>query len=224
MYATVGGGRQMKILVLGPQDRNRRIIEFLESQDNTVMRRTEEVTIDFLKENNIEFIISSGYAPIIKEPIISEYQKKIINLHNSHLPYGQGIFPNFWSFFEGTPKGVTIHFINAGIDTGEIIFQKEVPFSRDDTLKTSHDKLMEELEKLFFDKWNDLIAGNYELHSHKELKDKVRYHSRLESERFMDFLPKKWDTPVAEVEEMGAEASMSKQFWEHYDREICELG
>ncbi len=213
----------MKILILGPYGRNKKIIEFLESQNNSVIRRTGEITLDFLKEKNIDFIISSGYAPIVKEPIISAYKSRIINLHNSHLPYGRGIFPNFWSFFEGTQKGVTIHFMNEGIDTGEIIFQKEVSFSNDHTLKTSHDKLMIELEQLFFEKWNDLIKGNYELIDQKHLNSKARYHSRLESERFMDLLPEKWDTPVVEVEEMGAEFSFSGQFWEKYDSEIQEL-
>ncbi len=210
----------MKIIVLGPEERNKKIIEFLESRKQSVMRETEEVTLDFLKENNIDFIISSGYAPIVKEPIISAYKNRIINLHNSYLPYGKGIFPNFWSFFEGTPKGVTIHFINEGIDTGELIFQREVAFSSDDTLKTTHNKLMAELENLFFEKWDDLMDGNYVLTDQGDLKVNVRYHSRLESERLMDFLPDKWDTPVTAIEEMGAEVYLSKQFWEKYDGEI----
>ena len=132
----------MKILLLGPVRRNANIKNFLTSHGNDVSISTAEITLEQLEKGNVDWVISSGYAPIIKEPIILKYKNRIINLHNSLLPYGKGIYPNLWSFIEGTPSGVSIHYIDSDIDTGDIIVQKEVVFSTDDTLKTSHDKLM----------------------------------------------------------------------------------
>ncbi len=62
------------------------------------------------------------------------YNQKIsiINLHISFLPWNRGAHPNFWSFYDDTPKGVTIHLIDEGIDTGAIIYQKEITFDRNE--------------------------------------------------------------------------------------------
>jgi len=214
----------MNILLLGPDSRNKRIKEFLLEQNHIVISTTEEITLEFLEKQKIDFIISSGYAPIIKGPIISEYQHRIINLHISYLPYGKGIYPSFWSFFERTPKGVSIHFIDKGIDTGNIIFQKEVSFSKDDTLKTSHEKLMAELEALFIEKWDEIENEDFKLVPQKELGIKVNYHNRIDSERWIELLPERWDTLIRDVEEIGAEFSLSELFWGKYDREILATG
>ena len=44
----------------------------------------------------------------------------------SFLPYNRGSHPNFWSFIDDTPKGITIHEIDEGADTGNIVFQKKI--------------------------------------------------------------------------------------------------
>lgn len=46
-----------------------------------------------------------------------------MNLHISYLPWNKGADPNFWSCIDGTPAGVTLHHIDAGVDTGDIIAQ-----------------------------------------------------------------------------------------------------
>jgi methionyl-tRNA formyltransferase len=79
---------------------------------------------------------------------------KIINLHISLLPYNRGSNPNVWSFLEDTPKGVTIHYIDEGIDTGDILFQKEIIFEEDnETLSSSYNKLNKEMQSFFIDNW-----------------------------------------------------------------------
>ena len=65
-------------------------------------------------------------------------------MHISLLPWNRGYHPNIWSFLEDTPKGVTIHYINEGIDTGDIIVQKEIVIDEDkETLKSSYEILHE---------------------------------------------------------------------------------
>lgn len=210
----------MRILLLGPDWRNQRIIDFLEARNCHVISYTDVVSIEFLVDNKINFIISNGYAPIIKEPIITEYWHRIINLHPTYLPYGKGIFPNFWSFFEATPTGVSIHFIDACIDTGDILYQKRVYPLENDTLRSFYDRLLMETEILFFEKWDEIINKQYTLTFQKDIPIKVRYRSRIDSERFMEMLPKKWDTPITDVEELGADFFLSEQFWEKYLSEV----
>jgi len=213
----------MRILILGPESRNKSIKSFLVSKGHDVLVTEDEISVGFLKENEIDFLISSGYAPIVKPPVILAYPKRIINLHISYLPYGKGIYPNFWSFFENTPKGVSIHFIDAGIDTGSILFQKQIDISKDDTLFSTHKKLMTNLEDLFFEHWDDIINGNYKALDQSAIDVDVTYHNRIDSERWLDLLPARWDTPVRHVEDMGAEFALANRFWEAYDDDVSGL-
>ena len=76
---------------------------------------------------NIDLLISFGYRHIIDEEILKR-KNNILNLHISYLPFNKGAHPNFWSFAENTPSGVTIHKINKKIDSGNIIYQKILDF------------------------------------------------------------------------------------------------
>lgn len=85
---------------------------------------------------------------------------KVINLHISLLPYNRGSNPNVWSFLEDTPKGVTIHIVDEGLDTGDIIVQKEVFIDENkETLRSSYEMLHQEIQTLFKENW-DKIKNN----------------------------------------------------------------
>ena len=138
-----------KILILGPIWRNRNIFNFL-SKRYTVHITDSKINDSFVKLNKIDFLVTSGYAFLIKKKIISAV-KKAINLHISFLPYGRGIMPNLWSFYEGYPSGITIHELDESFDTGKIIIQKKIKFTniKKQTLKTTHDFLLLKLEDFF---------------------------------------------------------------------------
>ena len=136
-----------KILFLGYE--NCKLHNFLKQHYN-VIQTNKKITVKNLK--NIDHIISFGYKHIIKEDVIKSFDNKMINLHISYLPYNKGANPNFWSFFNNTPKGVTIHYIDKGIDTGDILLQKEVKFKdEEDTLSKTYNRLIEEIQNLFIE-------------------------------------------------------------------------
>jgi len=83
----------------------------------------------------------------------------VINLHISLLPWNKGADPNLWSFLEDTPKGVTIHYVDRGVDTGDILAQQQVDYLPEDTLRTSYDRLSKAIEDLFKRVWPDIRAG-----------------------------------------------------------------
>lgn len=72
------------------------------------------------------------------------------------LPWNRGMYPNFWSHIENTPSGVSIHYIDCGIDTGDIITQKQLSFSDSETLESSYRQLSECVENLFIENWDDI--------------------------------------------------------------------
>ena len=100
----------MRILFLGYSSKETQIINFLKEKKNTIKQTKEKVTYNFVK--NFEIIILFGYKYKISKNILNKFKKSIINLHISYLPWNKGADPNFWSFFDNTPKGVTIHKID----------------------------------------------------------------------------------------------------------------
>jgi len=107
----------------------------------------KDIDYKTLKKIQPDMIISYNYKYIIRKEIINKYP--IINLHISYLPFNRGAHPNIWSHIENTPKGVTIHYIDKGIDTGDIIVQKKVVLDTNMTLNQSYRKLHFHIQLLF---------------------------------------------------------------------------
>ena len=121
---------------------------------------------DSIKEYNA--VISFGYRYIIKEEILNSVNIPIINLHISYLPYNRGAHPNFWSFIENTPAGVTIHQVDKGIDTGKIISNKIIDFNiiknKNLTFSKTYQILINEIENLFKENIKQILNKDYEVH------------------------------------------------------------
>lgn len=83
--------------------------------------------ISTLKEYDLDLIVSFS-APIVFKPIILDIPRKgCINLHCSLLPNYAGLFPSFWTLFEGSNDfGVSVHFMDNQIDNGDVIAQKKI--------------------------------------------------------------------------------------------------
>ena len=121
--------------------------------------------ISAILENDIEktdYIVLAGYLSILSENFINKWNRKIINIHPSLLPkfggkgmYGMNVHRAVIEAKE-TESGCTIHFVDTGVDTGEIILQIKVPVLSDDTpeilqkrvLEKEHILLIEGIKKL----------------------------------------------------------------------------
>jgi methionyl-tRNA formyltransferase len=115
--------------------------------------------------NSIEgfdLVVSYGYRHILKGEILSHLSAPIVNLHISYLPWNRGAHPNFWSFFDGTPSGVSIHLIDKGIDTGPVIFQKYVNFDDGEkTFSQTYNRLIMEIEDLFRSHIEQIVSRSF---------------------------------------------------------------
>ena len=153
-----------KILFLGYPPKKTKIIDKLKENKNFQIFNTKN-KIKLKNLENINLIISFGYKYIISEDILKK-KKNIINLHVSYLPYNRGAHPNFWSFAENTPSGVTIHKIDKGIDTGNIIYQKLLDFELNKnkkklTFNETYSTLISEIENLFIINSKNLLNNEY---------------------------------------------------------------
>lgn len=120
----------------------------------------EQVIIETLKELDIEWIFLAGYMRIVGPTLLGAYEGKIVNIHPSLLPAFPGIDAIGQAYRAKVEKtGVTIHYVDAGIDTGPIISQAEVPVYEDDTEETLQQRVQKVEHELYPKTINELLNG-----------------------------------------------------------------
>ena len=128
---------------------------------------------------------------------------KIINLHASYLPYNRGSSPNFFSFMEDTPKGVTIHRLEAGLDTGAIYVQKEVVFDETaETFASSYDRLLCEMKELFAATWEQIKTGALKA---VPQTGEGTYHTMADLQKYRSLCDFSWGDNIAQYKEKQKE-------------------
>ena len=85
---------------------------------------------------SLELGILAWWPQIIKEPLLSLPQNGFINFHPSFLPYNRGKLYNFWALVEQCPFGVSLHKVDSGVDTGEIVSQRQISYNWEDNGET----------------------------------------------------------------------------------------
>jgi methionyl-tRNA formyltransferase len=113
--------------------------EYIERKDIDILKvediNTEEVR-DFIRSKAPQLVVVSG-APLLKKLIIDAVEGRIINLHPGYAPQYRGRYGAYWPVYYKEPElvGVTVHYVDTGIDTGKILLQQQIDFYPDDTLK-----------------------------------------------------------------------------------------
>ncbi len=92
--------------------------------------------LEEIKDLKPDIGISAGFGYILKQEFLDIFPQGCINLHPSYLPFNRGAYPNVWSIIDGTSAGATIHYIDKGVDTGDIIAQEEIRVEPVDTGET----------------------------------------------------------------------------------------
>jgi methionyl-tRNA formyltransferase len=116
-------------------------------------------TLAAMQALNPDIAISGLFGYILKSSFLQLLPGGCINVHPAFLPYNRGAYTNVWSIVEQTPAGVTIHYIDEGIDTGDIIAQVEVPVEPIDTGESLYRKLEHSSIHLFQQTWPQIEAG-----------------------------------------------------------------
>lgn len=188
----------MNVLLLSPYPE--RIAPATARTGDRAYACNERIGVKGVTECGADFIVSYGYRFLIGADVIAALSGRIINLHVSLLPWNRGSDPNFWSFFDDTPKGVTIHRIDRGIDTGALLAQEGIAFGPEETLASSYARLRAAVEALFARSWPAIRAG---LQPACEQRGQGSCHRSADKAPFFARLPLGWDSPVALVEDMG---------------------
>jgi len=140
----------MRVLLLADGEVGAKILTFLinnyaedlalivTTQVNEIYRIAQEndIPVALFDENEILSKLNSGidlgilawWPKIIKSPLLDLPILGFINTHPSLLPYNRGKHYNFWALVEQAPFGVTLHFVDSGVDTGPIVAQREIHY------------------------------------------------------------------------------------------------
>lgn len=126
----------------------------------------EKEIIKIIKENKIDIIFLAGFMRILSSYFINEIKIPIVNIHPSLLPKYKGTHAIQRAYnSEDKESGITIHYVNEELDSGEIIIQKSIPIDREKSL----DEFENEIHKLEH-KWYPRIV--------EELCDKIENDNR----------------------------------------------
>jgi methionyl-tRNA formyltransferase len=167
---------------------------------------TEDSPIRAWADDDPSIAVLHGHRQILTVDEIEKFAL-CINVHISLLPYNRGADPNLWSHLDGTPAGVTIHVVDAGVDTGPIIAQRRVTFPSDATLATSYAQLQETAVALFAETWPAIKAGTY---VSTPQPAGGTSHRSADRARVMHLLHKGWDTPIADLAKARAELALGR--------------
>lgn len=102
----------------------------------------EDALVRMLRDAAVELVVLAGFTRVLKPPMLQAYPHKIVNIHPSLLPKFPGLEAWKQALVAGeTVTGCTVHYVDAGVDSGEVIAQREVPILPDDTPETLHERI-----------------------------------------------------------------------------------
>ena len=110
----------------------------------------EAEQVALLKNAHVDLVVLAGYMRMIKAPMLEAFPRRIINIHPSLLPKFPGLEAWKQALAAGEKStGCTVHYVDSGMDTGEVIAQAEVPVLPDDTAETLHARIQVQEHRLY---------------------------------------------------------------------------
>ena len=110
----------------------------------------DERISELLDTHAVELIVLAGFMKLLQPAFVQKYRNRILNIHPALLPAFPGAHPVADTLAYGAKvSGITVHFVDEGMDTGPIIAQKSVPVFDDDDEESLHARLQVEEHKLY---------------------------------------------------------------------------
>lgn len=135
---------------------------FVDGGDNPrrLSDAAQKEIFEHLERARIDVVVLAGFMRILKEPVISAYAGRIVNVHPSLLPKFKGANAPQLAMDAGELEtGCTVHLVTAEIDAGRILAQARVPVKNGDTAETLHARIKVEEHKLLprvLNEWREL--------------------------------------------------------------------
>lgn len=117
----------------------------------TKLAHEAEIALAKMLQNaGAELVVLAGFMRVLKEPVLSAFPRRIVNIHPSLLPKFPGLEAWKQALLSGaTVTGCTVHLVDAGIDSGEVLAQREVAILPNDTAESLHARIQEAEHQLY---------------------------------------------------------------------------
>ena len=124
----------------------------------------EDRCIEMLKSAGVDTVVLAGFMRIVKPKLLASFPNRVINIHPALLPAFPGVHGWTQALDYGCKvAGVTVHFVDAGTDTGPIIVQKAVPVMEDDTPESLHARIQVQEHIAYPEALRIVASGNYSI-------------------------------------------------------------
>lgn len=117
-------------------------------------KKPENVRI--LEKMDLDYIFGIHFPYIIPKNVLDLPKIGFLNLHPAYLPFNKGWHTPSWAIIEGTPYGATLHFMEEALDEGDIIHQKELKVSFEDTANSLYKRALKLEEEVFYEAFEDI--------------------------------------------------------------------
>lgn len=121
----------------------------------------EPAGVALLRELRLDAVVGIHFPYVVPREVLDVPRLGVLNLHPAFLPYNRGWHTPTWALLEGTPIGATLHFMDAGIDTGDLVHQRELPVLPGDTADTLYHRLKRLELDVFREAWPSLADGTF---------------------------------------------------------------
>lgn len=151
----------IEIVFLGVSSPGLRIYNWLCDQDDVFVHSilTTREQLSVIEDVRPDYVVSCAFEHVIPERFLTIPSEGCLNLHPSYLPYNRGRYPNVWNLIDDIPVGVTIHYMEPKVDTGDIVARRTVETDFSDTGQSLSNRLGNEMVELFKKVWPDVVAG-----------------------------------------------------------------
>lgn len=151
----------MDIVFLGTNNAGWEIYEWLCDRDGVTVEAllTEPDQLDLVRDLEPDIVVAAGFEHIVPPEILAIPDQGCLNVHPGRLPHTRGYNPNVWAIVEDLPAGVTIHYMDEGVDTGDIVATRELAVSFEETGRELYERLESACVDLFVDTWPAIERG-----------------------------------------------------------------
>ena len=128
---------------------------------------------------DLDLIVGVHFPYLVPADVLSIPRYGVLNLHPAYLPYNRGWHTPSWTILEGTPAGATLHFMDEGVDTGDIVHRQRMDVSPGDTANSLYRRIKELEFEVFREAWPRLAAGTFRRSPQRDEAGTMHWRSDL---------------------------------------------